>query len=119
MKITEVRVFPVDEDKLKAFVSIVIDDVFVVSDIKVIQGRNGRFLSMPSTRRRNGTFRDIAHPLDQETRARIEEQVFARYDEVAATERRALDREQAARAQAPATAAALRPDAAVAMDRMA
>lgn len=82
MVITEVRVFPVDEDKLKAFASIVIDDAFVVSDIKIIDGKNGRFLSMPSTKRRNGTFRDIAHPLNHETRRQIEERIFARYDEV-------------------------------------
>lgn len=84
MEITEVRVFPVDEDKLRAFASIVIDDAFVVSDIKIIEGRNGRFLSMPSIRRRNGTFRDIAHPLNNETRKLMEERVFARYDEVLA-----------------------------------
>ena len=86
MRITEVRVFPVDEDKLKAFASIVIDDAFVVSDIKIIEGRNGRFLSMPSVRRKNGSFRDIAHPLNSETRADIEARVFARYEEVLAAE---------------------------------
>lgn len=84
VEITEVRVFPVDEDKLRAFASIVIDDAFVVSDIKIIEGRNGRFLSMPSIRRKNGTFRDIAHPLNNETRRLMEERVFARYDEVLA-----------------------------------
>ena len=82
MNITEVRVFPVQEDKLKAFASIVIDDAFVISDIKIIQGRNGRFLSMPSSRRKNGTFRDIAHPLNSETRRMIEEMVFRRHDEL-------------------------------------
>lgn len=90
MRITEVRVFPVDEDKLKAFASIVIDDAFVVSDIKIIEGRNGRFLSMPSTKRKNGTFRDIAHPLNQETRQQIEERIFRRYEEILASEDRAL-----------------------------
>ena len=80
MNITEVRVFPVEEDKLKAFASIVIDDAFVVSDIKIIEGRTGLFLSMPSIRRRNGSFRDIAHPLNNETRREIEERVFARYE---------------------------------------
>ena len=82
MDITEVRVFPVHEDKLKAFASIVIDDAFVISDIKIIDGHHGRFLSMPSTRRKNGTFRDIAHPLNSETRRMIEERVFRRYDEM-------------------------------------
>jgi stage V sporulation protein G len=90
MRITEVRVFPVDEDKLKAFASIVIDDAFVVSDIKIIEGRNGRFLSMPSTKRKNGTFRDIAHPLNQQTRQLIEERIFERYDEILTSDDRAL-----------------------------
>jgi stage V sporulation protein G len=85
MEITEVRVFPVEEDKLKAFASIVIDDAFVVSDIKIIDGKNGRFLSMPSTKRKNGTFRDIAHPLNNATRRMIEEKVFRRYDELRAS----------------------------------
>src|SRR3989441_3029022 len=84
MEITEVRVFPVDEDKLKAFVSIIIDDCFVVSDIKIINGNNGLFISMPSKKRKNGTFRDIAHPLNNETRRKIEEKVLARYREVLA-----------------------------------
>ena len=79
MEITEVRVFPVDEEKLKAFVSIIIDDCFVVSDIRIISGASGLFISMPSKKRKNGTFRDIAHPLNSETRKRIEEKVLARY----------------------------------------
>jgi len=81
MEITDVRVFPVDEDKLKAFVSIVIDDCFVISDIKIISGQTGLFISMPSKKRKNGTFRDIAHPLNSETRRRIEEAILARYEE--------------------------------------
>jgi len=81
MEITDVRVFPVDEEKLKAFVSIIIDDCFVVSDIKIISGASGLFISMPSKKRKNGTFRDIAHPLNSETRRAIEEKVLARYRE--------------------------------------
>ena len=84
MEITDVRVFPVDEEKLKAFVSIIIDDCFVVSDIKIISGTNGLFISMPSKKRKNGTFRDIAHPLNNETRRKIEEKVLARYREALA-----------------------------------
>jgi stage V sporulation protein G len=84
MVITQIRVFPVQEDKLKAFVSIVLDDCFVVSDIKIIQGPGGLFVSMPSKRRRNGTFRDVAHPLNSETRRRFEEEIIARYREVVA-----------------------------------
>ena len=82
MEVTDVRVFPVQEDKLKAFVSIIFDDCFVVSDIKIIKGNNGLFISMPSKKRKNGTFRDIAHPLNNETRRRIEERILAKYDEV-------------------------------------
>jgi stage V sporulation protein G len=82
MEITEVRVFPVQEEKLKAFVSIIFDDCFVVSDIKIIQGNNGMFISMPSKKRKNGTFRDIAHPLNNETRRKIEDQVLAKYREI-------------------------------------
>lgn len=84
MEVTQVRVFPVEEDKLKAFVSIVIDECFVVSDIKIIQGNNGLFISMPSKKRKNGTFRDIAHPLNSETRRKIEECVIAQYRQVLA-----------------------------------
>jgi len=79
MEVTQVRVFPVEEDKLKAFVSIIIDDCFVVSDIKIIEGAHGLFVSMPSKKRRNGTFRDIAHPLNNETRRMMEERIIEEY----------------------------------------
>ncbi len=81
MEITQVRVFLVSEEKLKAFVSIIFDDCFVVSDIKIIDGNNGLFVSMPSKRRKNGTFRDIAHPLNSETRRRVEEKIIEKYRE--------------------------------------
>jgi stage V sporulation protein G len=84
MDITDVRVFPVDEDRLKAYVTIVFDRCFMVSDVKVINGPNGLFISMPSKRRKNGTFRDVAHPLNSETRRMIEERVLQRYEEVLA-----------------------------------
>lgn len=79
MEITQVKVFPVQEEKLKAFVSIVFDHCFMVNDIKVIQGRDGLFLSMPSRRKRNGEFKDVAHPLNNETRRLIEERVLEEY----------------------------------------
>ena len=82
MEITQIKVFPVEEDKLKAFVSVIFDHCFVVSDIKIIQGLNGLFVSMPSKKRKNGTFRDIAHPLNNETRQRFETQIIARFREV-------------------------------------
>lgn len=79
MEITQIRVFPVEDEKLKAFVSIIFDDCFVVSDIKIIDGVNGLFVSMPSKKRKNGTFRDIAHPLNNETRRMIEEKIVSEY----------------------------------------
>ncbi len=85
MEITDVRIFPVNQDKLRAFVSIVLDNCFVIGDIKVINGSSGLFISMPSKRRKNGTFRDIAHPLNSETRKRIEDRVLARYREAVAS----------------------------------
>jgi len=93
MEITQVRIFPVAEEKLKAFVSVVLDDCFVVSDIKVIQGGQGLFVSMPSKKRKDGSFRDIAHPLNAETRQRFESTIIQRYHEIAgATERSDADR---------------------------
>jgi len=82
MEITEVKVFPIQEEKLKAFVSIVFDQCFMVNDIKIIQGREGLFISMPSRKKKNGEFKDVAHPLNNETRRRIEEKVLGEYHRV-------------------------------------
>jgi stage V sporulation protein G len=79
MEITEVRVFPVDEDKLKAYATITFDQCFVVRDLKVIQGNSGLFVAMPSKKRKDGTFKDTAHPLNTETREMIEAKVLAEY----------------------------------------
>ncbi len=84
MEITEVKVFPIQEEKLKAFVSIVFDQCFMVNDIKIIQGREGLFISMPSRKKKNGEFKDVAHPLNNETRRMIEEQVLGEYHRVLA-----------------------------------
>ncbi len=81
MEITDIRIFPVDEPKLKAFVSVTFDRSFIVSDIKIIDGNRGLFLSMPSKKRRNGTYKDIAHPLNSATRTMIEEAVIKAYEE--------------------------------------
>ena len=80
MEITEIKVFPVDEEKLKAFVSVVFDRCFMVNDIKIIRGKDGLFISMPSRRKRNGKFKDVAHPLNNETRRMIEDRVLSEYD---------------------------------------
>lgn len=84
MEITEVKVFPIREEKLKAFVSVVFDRCFMVNDIKIIQGRDGLFISMPSRKKKNGEFKDVAHPLNNETRRRIESQVLGEYERVLA-----------------------------------
>jgi stage V sporulation protein G len=84
MEITEVKVFPIQEEKLKAFVSIVFDQCFMVNDIKIIQGREGLFISMPSRKKKNGEFKDVAHPLNNETRRMIEERVLGEYHRVLA-----------------------------------
>ncbi len=82
MEITEVKVFPIQEEKLKAFVSIVFDHCFMVNDIKIIQGRDGLFISMPSRKKKNGEFKDVAHPLNNETRRMIEDKVLGEYERI-------------------------------------
>ncbi|MBI4489237.1 MAG: septation regulator SpoVG [Deltaproteobacteria bacterium] len=79
MEVTEVRVFPVDEEKLRAYVTITFDHCFVIRDLKIIRGTNGLFISMPSKRRKDGSYKDIAHPINNETRRMIEEKVIAVY----------------------------------------
>lgn len=82
MKITEVKVFPVkDNEKLKAYASIVFDDCFVIRDLRVITGTDGLFIAMPSRKRKDGTFRDTAHPLNIETRDLIEKKILKTYTE--------------------------------------
>lgn len=80
MRITEVKIFAVNEDRLKAYVSITIENVFVVRDLKIIQGPSGLFVAMPSKKRKDGQYRDIAHPLNQETRSLIEDAIFEAYE---------------------------------------
>ncbi len=80
MEITEVRVIPVNEDKLRAYVTITLDDCFVIRDLKVIHGTSGLFIAMPSKKRRDGTYRDVAHPLNRETREWMEQIILAEYD---------------------------------------
>jgi stage V sporulation protein G len=82
VEITEVRVFPVNEEKLKAYVTITLDHCFVIRDLKVIHGNTGLFIAMPAKRRK-----DIAHPLNSDTRERMEKLILAEYDrEVRKTE---------------------------------
>jgi stage V sporulation protein G len=79
MEITDVKVFPVDEDKLRAYVTITLDHCFVVRDLKVINGNTGLFVAMPAKKRKDGTYKDIAHPLNSEMRDRMEKAVLAEY----------------------------------------
>jgi stage V sporulation protein G len=115
MEITEVKVFPIQEEKLRAFVSIVIDRCFMVNDIKVIQGRDGLFISMPSRRKKNGDFKDIAHPLNNETRRMIEERILNEYEgAVGQPVQRRIHRAESEGAVAAAAAAVEMPQAAAA-----
>jgi stage V sporulation protein G len=79
VEITEVKVFPVDEEKLKAYITVVLDNCFVVRDLKIISGTAGLFVAMPSKKRKDGTFKDIAHPLNQSTRAVMEKKILEAY----------------------------------------
>ena len=82
MQITDVRVRKVaKEGKLKAVVSITIDDEFVVHDIKVIEWEKGMFIAMPSKKSLDGEYRDIAHPINSGTRERIQSTILNRYEE--------------------------------------
>lgn len=80
MQITDVRIRKVEkEGKMKAVVSITIDEEFVVHDIKVIEGDKGVFIAMPSRKAADGEYRDIAHPINSETRDRIQQLILERY----------------------------------------
>jgi stage V sporulation protein G len=83
LEITEVRVRPYDKsnDKLKAFATITFNNCFIVTDLKVIRGKKGLFVAMPSRKRKDGQFKDVAHPLNTETRQMIEQKVLAAYEE--------------------------------------
>ena len=81
MEITDVRVRKVTkEGKMKAVVSITIDDEFVVHDIKVIEGQNGLFIAMPSRKTPDGEFKDIAHPINTTTREKIQTSILNAYE---------------------------------------
>ena len=85
MNITDVRVRKVaKEGKMKAVVSITIDEEFVVHDIKVIEGEKGLFIAMPSRKATDGEYRDIAHPINSDTRERIQSIILEKYEEVMA-----------------------------------
>jgi stage V sporulation protein G len=80
VNITEVRITLRSEEKLKAFASITLDDCFVVRGLKVINGSQGYFVSMPSRKRKDGTYQDIAHPINNEMRKEIEDKVLDAFE---------------------------------------
>lgn len=79
IRITEIRVALRDDEKLKAFVTITLEGCFVVRGMKIIKGNHGMFVAMPSRRKPDGTYQDICHPINQETREKIEGQILAKY----------------------------------------
>ncbi len=79
MEITEVKVFPVKEERLKAFATIIFDSCFVIRDLRIINGNNGLFVAMPSKKMKDGSYKDTAHPLNNETRQKIEDRVIDAY----------------------------------------
>ncbi len=83
MRSTEIKILPVDGDeKLKAYVTIKLDDCFVVRDMKVIKGTTGFFVAMPAKKMKDGTYRDLVHPLDRPTRQKLEDLVMEEYNRV-------------------------------------
>ncbi|CCQ97345.1 regulator required for spore cortex synthesis (stage V sporulation) [[Clostridium] ultunense Esp] len=87
MKVTDVRIRKVaEEGKMKAIVSVTFDEEFVVHDIKIIEGQNGLFIAMPSRKMPDGEFRDIAHPINAETRKKIQDAIFEEYEKILISE---------------------------------
>jgi stage V sporulation protein G len=80
MEITDVKIFLRGEQKLKGYATITFDNCFVVRNIKIISGNNGFFVAMPNMRRKDGTYKDIAHPINNEMRKKIEEKIIEAYN---------------------------------------
>jgi stage V sporulation protein G len=81
MEITDIVVYTVNEEKLKAYITLTFDNCFVVRDLKVIKAQKGYFVAMPNKKRKDGVIRDIAHPLNQDMRDYIETKVLEKYRE--------------------------------------
>ena len=82
MTITDVRIRKIaSEGKMKAIVSVTFDNEFVVHDIKVIEGQNGLFIAMPSRKTPDGEFKDIAHPINTDTREKMQSSILAAFEE--------------------------------------
>jgi len=101
MNITEVVIRPVEDERLRAYVSLTFENALVIKDIKIVDGKNGLFVSMPSRRKKNGKYQDIAHPINTDFRKMMEDRIFSEYKEVMKEygseiniERRALEEEE-------------------------
>ena len=81
MKITEVRVYPKSEEKLKAYAAVTFDDCFVVHNLRIVKGEKGLMVCMPSRKKNDGTFKDIAHPITNTFRNEMETLVLKAYEE--------------------------------------
>ena len=86
MKITEVKVYPANEGKLKAYATMVFDECFIVRDMKIIKSDKGLFVSMPSRRKKDGSFKDIVHPLNSDTRQSVEDRIIEEYNKTVGSE---------------------------------
>ncbi len=81
MQITELRIRKVeDEGKLKAYVTVTFDNCFVVHNVKIIEGKSGLFIAMPSRKTANGEYKDVAHPISPEFRNALQDQIIAEYN---------------------------------------
>lgn len=80
MEVTNVKIFPVRDRRVRAYVSIVLDDCFIVRDLKVIHGESKLFVAMPSKKMKDGSYRDTVHPLNNTTRQKIEVSVLDAYE---------------------------------------
>ena len=81
MEITDIRVRKIDsEGKMRAVVSVTFDDMFVVHDMKIIEGENGLFIAMPSRKTPSGEYKDIAHPINPQTRETLQEKIVEAYN---------------------------------------
>jgi stage V sporulation protein G len=95
MEITDVRVRKTYPDrKMRAIVSVTLDDEFVVHDIKVIEGQNGYFIAMPSRKTADGDFKDIAHPINMDTRKKMQDAVLEAYEKALEEEEYSVDRDE-------------------------
>lgn len=81
MEVTEIRVFLAEEDRLKAYVTVTFDNCFVVRDLKIINGNTGLFVAMPSKKKKDGSYKDIAHPINSDFRTYLERLVLDKYQD--------------------------------------